>query len=171
MGAAMSWREEIYLASIKPKYAYRIFAGSKKFELRKWIGVKPNKGSTIVVYVSGNVRAIVGEFRVGRVIFAPPDDLWNMLMSLEDPGVSAEDYQYIRGARYALALEVLDPLVYIKPITLKELRRIIPGFNPPLSMREASIDEPLYELVIRKAREATLKMLSKKSLSSKSKSP
>jgi len=152
----------LYLASIRPKYAYRIFTGSKKFELRKWIGLKPVKGSSIIVYASGNVRAIIGEFKVGRVFFSTPSDIWNILMSMENPGVGSEDFQYIRSAKYALALEVVDPVMYVKPVTLEELRRIIPAFNPPLSMREVSVHEPLYELVIKKAREATFKHLSSK---------
>ena len=156
--------EKIYLASIRPKYVYRIFTGVKKFELRKWIGIRPPKGSIIIVYASGSIRAIVGEFRVGRVLFARPGDIWNMLMAMEKPGVGAEDYQYIRGAKYALAIEIINPVMYVKPITLDELRRIIPGFMPPMSMREIDRNEPLYELVIRKAREMTFKSIGKKSV-------
>ncbi len=156
--------EKIYLASIRPKYVYRIFTGVKKFELRKWIGIRPPKGSTIVVYASGSVKAIVGEFRVGRVFFAQPSDIWNILMTMEKSGIGAEDYQYIRGAKYALAIEILNPILYVKPIKLDELRRIIPGFMPPMSMKELSKDDPLYELIIRKARETTFKALDKKSI-------
>ncbi|MET1160617.1 MAG: DNA-binding protein [Thermoprotei archaeon] len=151
----------MYLASIRPKYVYRIFTGIKKFELRKWIGLKPPTGSTIVVYASGNVKAIVGEFRVGKVVFAKPTDIWDYLSTIEDSGVGLEDYQYIRGSKYALALEILDPILYVKPITLKEIKNIIPGFSPPLSFRELNRDEPLYELIIRKAREYTFRALGK----------
>lgn len=153
--------KKIYLASIKPKYVYRIFTGIKKFELRKWIGIKPVEGSDIIVYASGSIKAIVGEFKVGKVYFAHPKDLWNILMTLEKPGVGIEDYQYIKGARYALAIEILNPILYVKPIKLAELQKIIPGFMPPMSIREISKGEPLYELIIRKARETTIKLHNK----------
>ncbi len=156
--------EKMYLASIRPKYVYRIFTGVKKFELRKWIGIRPPRGSVVVVYASGSVRAIVGEFRVGRVFFARPNDIWNVLMTMDKPGVGVEDYQYIRGARYAIAIEIINPILYVKPIPLNDIRSIIPGFMPPMSIRELDVNEPLYELIIRKAREATFNQLSKKSI-------
>lgn len=143
----------MYLMSIKPKYAYRIFTNIKKFELRKWFGVTPKKGSIIVVYASGSVRAIIGEFRVGRIISGKPSHIWDKLSLFEETGVSEEDYQYIKGSKMAMALEVIDPKLYIKPITLDEIRSIIPGFMPPFSFRRLYTDEPLYELIIRKARE------------------
>ncbi|RLG80962.1 MAG: DNA-binding protein [Thermoprotei archaeon] len=149
--------KRMYLASIKPKYAYRIFAGIKKFELRRWFGLKPVQGSVIIVYASGNVKAIIGEFRVGRVLFAKPNEIWDALSEMKEAGIGSDDYQYIRGSKYALAIEVVDPVLYTKPITLKELKSIIPGFMPPLSFRELRPYEPLYELIVRKAREQVLR--------------
>jgi len=156
--------EKLYLASIKPKYAYRIFTGTKKFELRRWIGIRPIENSTIVVYASGSVKAIIGEFKVGRVLFAKPSDIWDMLSTLGNTGVGVEDYQYIKGAKKALAIEVVNPILYIKPITLDEIRNIIPRFTPPMSFRELSIHEPLYEMIIRKARELTYSSYKNKNL-------
>ncbi len=141
-----------YLMSIRPKYAYRIFTGSKRFELRKWFGVVPVRGSTIIVYASGSVRAIIGEFRVGRVYMGSPGEVWSFLSSQESPGVGREDYSYIRGSRRAMAIEVIDPILYSKPITLQEIKSIIPGFMPPLSFRMLNPYEPLYELLIRRVR-------------------
>lgn len=143
----------LYLMSIKPKYAYRIFTHVKKFELRKWFGLKPEKGSVIIVYASGSVRAIIGEFKVGNIIAGKPSHVWDKLSLLEDTGVGEEDYQYIKGSKTAMAIEVIEPKLYVKPITLDEIRSIIPGFMPPFSFRKLYIDEPLYELIIRKARE------------------
>jgi predicted transcriptional regulator len=145
----------MYLMSIRPKYAYRIFTGIKKFELRKWFGVKPEEGSIIIVYASGSVRAIIGEFRVGRIIMGKPSYVWDKLSAMESIGVGLEDYQYIRGSKTAMAIEVVDPILYVKPITLEEIRSIIHGFMPPFSFRRLYRDEPLYELIIRKAREST----------------
>ncbi len=142
----------MYLMSIKPKYAYRIFTGIKKFELRKWFGLVPLEDSTIIVYASGSVRAIIGEFRVGRVYMGSPSDVWGFLQAQEKTGIGREDYSYIHGSRKAMAIEVVDPVLYSRPIHLRELRSIIPGFMPPLSFRILYPYEPLYELIIKKAR-------------------
>ena len=72
----------IYLMSIKPKFAFEIFSGKKKYELRRWIGVPVSSGSIIVVYVSGSVRAIMGEFKVGRVIEGDAKYLWLSLIHI-----------------------------------------------------------------------------------------
>lgn len=144
--------ETYYLMSIKPKYAYRIFTGIKKFELRKWFGIMPEQGSIVVVYASGSVKAIIGEFRVGRIIRGTPSEIQRFLELETETGVSREDYNYIHGSKNAMAIEVIEPRLYSKPITLKELRSILPGFMPPLSFRRLHPLEPLYELIIRKAR-------------------
>ncbi len=147
--------EEIYLMSIRPKYAYRIFTGIKRFELRKWFGIVPARGSIIIVYSSGSVKAIIGEFRVGRVFLGAPSEVWDFLTQQPNTGVGRDDYSYIHGSRKAMAIEVVDPKLYSKPIKLAELRSIIPGFMPPLSFRRIDPFEPLYQVIIRKARLTT----------------
>ena len=150
----MEKERKVYLMSIRPKYAYRIFAGIKKFELRKWFGLKPEPGSTIIVYASGSVRAIIGEFTVGKVIFGDSNAVWRKLNEFAQTGLGRDDYSYISGSRAAMALEVVNPKLYDYPITLNELRRIFPGFMPPLSFRVLELDEPLYRLLIEKARKS-----------------
>ena len=148
----MGNEKRMYLMSIRPKYAYKIFAGIKKYELRRWIGIRLDPGSLIVVYASGNVRALIGEFRAGKIVYGSPTKVWNYVRSVPSSGVDMEDRSYIVGSKTALAIEVLSPKLYKHPVKLDELRRIIPGFNPPLSFRELSETEPLYRLIIRKLR-------------------
>ncbi len=143
----------MYLMSIRPRYAYRIFTGIKKYELRRWFGLKPEPGDIIIVYASGNVRALIGEFRVGRVIYGDPEDVWNYIMSQEKHGVRREDKGYIEGSRAAMAIEVIEPRLYPEPVSLYKLRAIIPGFNPPMSFKILEPDDPLYRLVVEKLRE------------------
>jgi predicted transcriptional regulator len=141
---------ETYLISIRPKYAYRIFAGTKKFELRRWFGITPTPGSRLIVYASGGVKAIIGEFRAGRIYSGSPRDVESFLEKLGDTGVGREDYTYISGARRAMAIEVKDPRLYAKPIRLSELRTILPGFNPPQSFRRLDEYDPLIKVILRK---------------------
>lgn len=137
--------------SIKPKFAYQIFTGKKRFELRRYIGVDIEEGSKVILYVSGNVRAIMGEFTVGQVIKGSSLYVWNRALKYRDAGLDEDDWPYIRGSKIALAIEVREPKMYRRPISLSEIRKIIPNFMPPLSYRVLHVNEPLH-MVIEKLR-------------------
>jgi len=139
--------KEMYLMSIKPKFAYQIFTGKKKYELRRHIGINIEEHSTIILYVSGKVKAVMGEFLAGKVLIGSPVYVWEKITCLPDSGLDEDDWPYIEGSRLAMAIEVLKPKVYRRPISLAELRNIIPNFMPPLSYREISSYEPLYFIV------------------------
>lgn len=143
----------IYLFSIKPVYAYRIFTGVKKFELRRYMGFEVRRGDRVLLYVSGRVKSLMGEFTAGRVITGPPEEVWRRLSRIPGTGVGEGDYKYIKGSRQAMAIEVLNPLAYPTPVDLETLRRILPDFNPPLSMRMLDEDDPLIKLIIRRIEE------------------
>lgn len=142
----------IYLISIRPRFAFQIFKGVKKFELRKWIGVPVPEGAVMVVYVSGHVKAIMGEFRVGRVYSGTAEQVWRDIHMHPSPGVGRDDWPYIRGARRALAFEVVEARLYPRSVQLWEIRRIIPGWMPPLSYKVLRPCDPIYELIIKPLR-------------------
>jgi predicted transcriptional regulator len=144
--------EEIYLMSIRPKYSRAIFTGIKKYELRKLSGLPPiPEGSIVVVYTSGNVRSIVGEFRAGRVLQASPERIWAETRR-PGTGIGEDAWDYIRGAKKAMAIEVLEPRLYPRPVTLDEVRRIIPGWMPPMSYKRLDEGDPILELIIKPLR-------------------
>jgi len=145
----------VMLLSIKPKYAQRILSGYKKFELRTWIGHEFYPGMLVVMYASGNIRAIVGEFRVGKVYKGRPEYIWGKLIEEggeDQTGVGEEDYVYISRARKALAIEVLEPKKYVRPIRLEEIRILIPRWLPPMSHSLLGLGDPLWEMVIKRLR-------------------
>ncbi len=144
--------EPLYLISIKPHYAYQIFRGTKKYELRRGVSGQIPEGAVMIVYASGHVRAIIGEFRVGRVIHGNASEVWDHVVRDRSSGIGGDAWRYIRGSSRAMALEVLEPRMYPRRVTLEEIRRIIPGWNPPLSYKLLREGEPLYELIIRKLR-------------------
>lgn len=147
-----------YLFSIKPIYAYRIFTGVKKYELRRYVGFEIEHGDEIILYVSGRVKSIMGEFTAGRVIKGAPEEVWKKLSRIPNTGVGEGDYKYIKGSRQAMAIEVLNPLVYPSPVELNTLRRILPDFNPPLSMRMLDENDPLIELIVKRVRRLAEKL-------------
>ena len=152
--ALTSTGEPIYLISIRPVYAYQIFRGTKRYELRRGVAGQIPEGAVMVVYASGNVRAIIGEFRVGAVVRGSAEHVWSVVMSDKESGVRGDAWHYIRGAQNAMALEVVEPRLYPRRVTLEEIRRIVPGWNPPLSYKLLREGEPLYELIIKRLRVA-----------------
>jgi predicted transcriptional regulator len=64
------------ILSIKPEFAEKIFAGSKKYEFRRSI-FKKTDIKTIVVYASSPVQKIIGEFEIERILLDDLDSLWN----------------------------------------------------------------------------------------------
>mgnify|MGYP001772545462 CR=1 FL=1 len=143
--------------AIKPVFAYRIFTGKKRYDLRKLTReVNIRSGDRVVLYVSGKVKAFMGEFTVGKVIRGSPEYIMKVLSTDETAGVSSEDFNYIRGAKYAIALEVLNPLIYKKPIELKPVLRLFPDYKPPLGIQELDDYEPIVVLVFDKARSITV---------------
>jgi len=135
------------LFSIRPEYANAIFSGVKKFELRR-AGPEIEQGSVAVVYASGRVQRIYGFFYIGRVLKGPPDEIWRLVTSRKDSGVTKEAKKFIEGSRQAMAIEVVDPRPFQRRPSLREVRLVLPSWNPPLSYVELSTSEPVFKLFL-----------------------
>jgi len=137
----------LVLMSIKPKYGEEVLSGVKKLELRRRVAPL-HQGDRVVLYFSSPVKAICGEFTAGRIYVGGLEELRRVVAEYPSPGVFEEDWEYvIGGSRPAMAVEVLRPKRYPKPISLSELRRLIAGFRPPMSYRRVKVDEPLYQVL------------------------
>lgn len=143
---------------IKPKFAYRIFTGVKKYDLRKLFESKPvvKRGDRVVLYVSGRVKAFMGEYTVGEVVVGTPDYVVKFLSRNPAAGLSEEDFEYIKGSPLALAMEVVEPILYRKPVELKTILKIFPDFNPPLRLQKIDDYEPVLVMVLNKARDLSI---------------
>lgn len=64
------------LLSIKPEFAYKILSGEKKFEYRRRI-FRQTDVTSVLVYASGPVRSVIGEFQIGQIITEAPDLVWD----------------------------------------------------------------------------------------------
>lgn len=148
---------KVLVIPIKPVFAYRIFVGKKKYDLRKFVRrVDVRTGSRVVLYVSGRVKAFMGECTVGRVIQGSPDYVIKVLSEVPDAGVNEEDFNYIKGAKQAIAIEVVNPIVYKRPVELKPILYLFPDYQPPLGIQELDLYEPIVVLVFDKARRLSL---------------
>jgi len=136
----------IVLLSIKPRFAEEILSRFKRFELRAGSGILPN--ARVILYASSPVKSIVGEFRVGKVFIGSYEDIVRVVNSFPYSGVDEEDFSYIRGRkRKAMAIEILNPIKYCKPIPLTKLREI--GFrNPPRSYQFLYPENPVHRALL-----------------------
>lgn len=150
----------VLVVPIKPVFAYRIFTGRKKYDLRRIVkrNVSVKTGNRAILYVTGKVKAFMGEYTVGNVIISTPEYIVKTLSRNPDSGVGEEDFNYIKGAERALAMEVLRPVIYKKPVDMKEVLRIFPDYRPPLGIQKLDEYEPVVVLVFNKARSLTTQL-------------
>ncbi|MEE8353707.1 MAG: hypothetical protein V3S10_04550 [Dehalococcoidales bacterium] len=107
------------LLSIRPEFAAGIFDGSKKYEYRRAIFKRPGV-TKIVVYASGSVKRIIGEFEIGPVLHDKPHALW--AKTKEHAGISRKEFfQYFRDKAKGYAIQVGATRKYDTPFPLSQL--------------------------------------------------
>lgn len=116
------------ILSIRPKYARLILSGAKRYEFRK--SIFNNKHvEEAYIYETSPIKKIVGIFKIGDIIRASPEDLWDQLGHLS--GVNeAEFFDYFQEIKIGFAIEIKNVEIFDVPFDPKEQ---IPGFNPPQS--------------------------------------
>ena len=121
------------IISIHPRHASAILAKQKKIELRRRV-LRLNVGARLWIYATKPVGAIIATARVEKVVRGEPDVIWSV--SAETSNLSRAEFDaYFFGASEAVAL-FLTSVVSKKPIEMKRLRAMRPGFHPPqMAMR------------------------------------
>ncbi|MFG1227410.1 ASCH domain-containing protein [Xanthobacter wiegelii] len=116
------------LLSIKPEYAEKIFAGTKKFEFRKSL-FRSKHITTVVVYATQPVGKIIGEFDIEDILCEEPEHLWEITSIYS--GISKDFFDsYFKGRIKSFAIAVGDVRRYSSPI---DPARVIDKFIPPQS--------------------------------------
>lgn len=124
--------ENKILMSIMTKYSNKIFNGTKLWEFRKNLpNISQDDNSTIVVYSSKEEKAIVGEFKIGRILKCPFEDLMRITGNEYDEKAIKWFKEYYKGKEICCALEVVEPVRYKKQIGLKEIQQEITSFRAP----------------------------------------
>ena len=92
------------LLSIKPKFANKIFDGTKKYEFRKSI-FKRDDIKTVVVYASSPVQQVIGEFEIENILHEEVDLLWQRTQQFA--GIDKDFYDdYFADKEMAFAIQV-----------------------------------------------------------------
>jgi predicted transcriptional regulator len=124
------------ILSIKPKYAKRIFNGTKKYEFRKRIFKKPNV-DTIIVYATSPVKKLVGYFLIDDIIKTSPEKLWEM--SKEKAGIAKQEFfSYFNEREVGFGIKIKRAVQFNPNIPPRE---IIPDFYPPQSFSYCNVLE------------------------------
>jgi predicted transcriptional regulator len=126
--------------SVRPRYANKIFEGTKTVELRR---VRPRyiaEGALALVYVPSPVKSLVGAFKVDRVVERPLEGLWEMVR--DKAGVTRGDFDaYYEGISVGIGIFFSEVWRIPEPIELHDLRERIAGFQPPQGFRYATVSE------------------------------
>ena len=142
----MSMRPTLWI-SMKPLYADAILDGSKSYELRR-IAPSVAPGSLVVLYASAPRKAVVGAFRLEKIIREPVESLWHVVRGCAS--VDHETYQeYFHGAELGTALSVGACWNAAEDIDLTQLRTAWPGFHPPQSYRYMSSENQRHDVDVR----------------------
>ncbi len=111
------------LMSIRPEFADRILAGSKRIEFRK--RRLASDVTDVIVYATTPVRAIVGAFRIAGQDTRPPRDLWNEYADVA--GITQAPYlQYYAGHDLATGILVGEVFVPSSPVALTSVGLLRP---------------------------------------------
>lgn len=109
---------EVALISVKPEYAERILAGSKRVEFRR--AAFGRKVTHLVLYATKPTGRLVAMCEVSRVHRGAPAELWKSFGSVG--GIGADRYwAYYRGAPDAVAIGIASVRRLADGLTLSDL--------------------------------------------------
>lgn len=127
------------LLSLRPRHAEAIVSGRKSVELRRRRIAAP-PGTSVILYASAPVKAIVGTARLVSCEVTSADAAWQA--HSVGLAVDREEFEAYLDGRQACLLLLIDVQRLHRPLTLKQLRQDQP-FQPPQSYRFVSSRDPL----------------------------
>lgn len=112
------------ILSIKPRFANKIFEGSKQFEFRRAI-FKKFDIKKVIVYASSPVQKVIGEFEIDQIISNDPRTIWKQTKS--QSGIS-EDYffEYFHDREVAYAIKVKKAKLCKNALCLRKDFNLLP---------------------------------------------
>ena len=121
------------LISIKPKFSQLIFSQEKKYEFRK-TSINAQSNDFVFVYESAPTKAIVGYFKIEKIIKKSPKDIWNSLKN--NINISEREFfEYFKQKKWGYAIKISNPKLFRKKLVLKKLRELYGSWNPPQNFR------------------------------------
>jgi predicted transcriptional regulator len=129
-------KNKAIMISIRPKFAEKIFNGTKCVELRR---IKPNigEGDIVVVYVTSPIKEVWGTFEVKSVITKPKSQLWEFVQ--DSAGITKIEFDnYFQGLSNGYGIIMKSVSANKNYLSLDDIRKNWEGFTPPQSYRYLS---------------------------------
>lgn len=117
------------LFSIRPRYANKILQGNKTVELRRNCP-RAKKDDLVLIYASSPMKALIGAFKVDRIVEKPPQDLWHIVKQYA--AISRKEFDaYYTGAPVGFGIFFNEVHGFREPVKLQRLREWWSSFHPP----------------------------------------
>lgn len=130
------------------KYADQIFDKTKKWEFRKNLPkVDSREELIIVVYSSQEDQAIIGEFTAGKMLKCSFSELIQATGNENRPEIIKWLKKYYGTRKECCAIEVLNPMRYDKPTSLRLIRKNNPTFRPPQNFVYIKEDDLIDQII------------------------
>ena len=120
-----------YLLTIREEPAKALMDGIKKHEFRRKFD-NYNGKAKVFLYVTKPIGKIMGYVILDSPIIDSIDNLC-LLLTQNKHDTEEGVRTYLNGCEVAYALPVINSKRFNKPISLEEMRKNNPGFNPPMS--------------------------------------
>lgn len=136
---------ENILISLDLRHAENILSGVKQVELRRR-PMRVECGTTVWMYVKIPVGSLVGSATVKNVIRSSPNTLWRRVGAIS--GLSRDEFfEYFEGADEGVALMLENVEKFNVGISLRELREVEKGFQPPQFFIRLDSEHPILSAV------------------------
>ncbi|MEI7702092.1 MAG: ASCH domain-containing protein [Planctomycetia bacterium] len=125
--------------SIHPRFVEKILTGEKTIELRRQ---RPRSvaGDWIAVYATTPERQLRGIVQVKEVRVENVRDLWHHVQN--HAAVTKDEYDsYFLGTDQAVGIVLGIPISLTTPVSLEQLRKAWPSFQPPQGFRYLDDDQ------------------------------
>jgi predicted transcriptional regulator len=136
---------ENILMSLDLRHAEKIFAGSKRVELRRRNMHIP-LGTIVWIYATLPTGAIIGQAKIVKIHAASPVDLWQCYAEVS--GLTKKEFfDYFSGVTQGVALVLEDAKRLHQALSLHYLRKISKGFHPPQFFTRFSTQHPILNVI------------------------
>lgn len=139
--------KEIFL-SFHPRAYKALYEGIKMYEYRKRFCKEETKA---YLYLSGNVRKVIGVMMLGKSLRL--DLTRDEYIKYPNTLKRVDEYIALGDVN---ALPIKSFALFKEPISLGELRNMIPGFNPPRMYYILNKDMLLYQILNKRELEKPL---------------
>lgn len=102
-------------------------------------------GDYAIIYASAPAKVVLGYGKIKSIILCSPQEMWTNFSTRL--GINEQDYlMYYKNSNRSVGIE-FEMIKPINPISLAELRRVDPSFQPPQIYRYVT-NEEIHKVLI-----------------------